>query len=295
MSSGNIRNQHELHFFGLQRTGNHAIISWVLDHLEGVSIHLNDIKPFDSDPYNSFAQVRTKNISFWKLKPSPFSFVRHALASRTDTYKFVRSDSKLALQYLKERPKDNLLLSYENYHLDAPQILELNAHHDEFVGPSKVVRRIVLLRDPFNLFASLMKAKMIEPDDAEHFRSVYKQYSNTFIDHQQATRNDFVCINYNEWFCDADYRKSVASAIGFETDGRPNQRVREEGAGSSFDGLSLDGDATRLKVLERWKHFEEDPIYLRFLNDSELISLASQIFDFESLGVSSLIDRLSRL
>ena len=49
-------------------------------------------------------------------------------------------------------------------------------------------------------------------------------------------------------------------------------------SGGSFDGMSYDGRACEMNVLERWKYFARDPLYRELLDDAELIDLSAHIF-----------------
>jgi hypothetical protein len=51
-------NKHEIRVYGIRRSGNHAIISWIFQHFGETVVHLNDIKiARNIDPYKSFSQV----------------------------------------------------------------------------------------------------------------------------------------------------------------------------------------------------------------------------------------------
>lgn len=50
--------------FGLRRSGNHAIINWIIRQSQGNFVHLNDVKLYhNKDPYQSFSKATVSGIN----------------------------------------------------------------------------------------------------------------------------------------------------------------------------------------------------------------------------------------
>jgi hypothetical protein len=279
-----VQNLYEWRVYGLRRSGNHAILSWAIDGYPGSVVHLNNIRKFNANPYRSFGQVAVKGISFWNCKPQLFEGLkyvikRHILKRQEDVALFMHKDSKVNIDYIINfTPKTCLILSYENYRLDDECFIELESNHDLYVGQSQNLLDILILRDPFNLFASLLKSGRMRADNREYIVDLYKQYAREFLGDTQLLKHQKVCINYNKWFTDSAYRSDVAKKLGFSTSKQAYTKVPGIGGGSSFSGQDFNNKGDNMQVLERWKSYITDPFYRDSLNDIELRQLSDQIF-----------------
>ena len=142
---------------------------------------------------------------------------------------------------------------------------------------------ILLLRDPFNSFASrlqmmrkhLDKSSNTVPDhlrvDADRWKSYALEYMNA-VCLPHAIRVDF-----NQWYTCLEYRKHISDGLGwrFNDDGFASRVGWEYSRGSSFG----DTDPSRMDLLNRWRHFKDDAEFLAFFDD-DIFDLAKLIFDF---------------
>ncbi len=153
--------------------------------------------------------------------------------------------------------------------------------HKKISNPIKVL----ILRDPYNLFSSWMAWKS---GWGERFRED-KQYQHTLIERWKNHAEEFVqesqtlgppkiCINYNSWVSSATYRKQLANNFQFAKAESEMSLVPSYGMGSSFDNLNFEYRAQNMKVLERWKQFSSSPFFQILLNDEELARLSLKIF-----------------
>jgi hypothetical protein len=85
-------------------------------------------------------------------------------------------------------------------------------------------------------------------------------------------------INYNKWFSDKEYRKSIATSIGFKFTDCGIMDVVTFGGGSSFDGLKYNSKAQKMNVLTRWKDFAQDNTFNKLVCDKELEKLNNAYF-----------------
>jgi hypothetical protein len=109
----------------------------------------------------------------------------------------------------------------------------------------------------------------------------WKEYAREYLGETDYLGNKLL-INYNSWFSNKEYRINLAAKLGLDFDDRGIHEVAKWGPSirraESFDGLSFDGQATEMKVLERWKTYQDDPFYQGLFSDKELITLSERIF-----------------
>lgn len=84
-------------------------------------------------------------------------------------------------------------------------------------------------------------------------------------------------IFYDSWVKDADYRKDICRDLGLRYTNCGYREVPQNCGGSSFDGLEFDGQAQNMKVLERWKEFEDNEEFMKTLDRySEVCELSDR-------------------
>ncbi len=88
-----------------------------------------------------------------------------------------------------------------------------------------------------------------------------------------------VGIYFNAWFSDAAYRQEISARLGLDFSDAAYAQVSDVGGGSSFDRTAFDGENRRMKVLERKSQLSESEA--RFLAwilaDEELNDLRRQV------------------
>ena len=127
--------------------------------------------------------------------------------------------------------------------------------------------KVILVRDPFNYFASKLRHLQLKGiENVALFKSNISQLTIRWIDYakEYLGENNYlgkrIAISYNEWFLSTSYRKKIFNQFNYgNTDGQPYTKVHEYGRGSSFNGLKKKGD--KLKVLDRWRVFKNDPFF----------------------------------
>lgn len=283
----------EIRAFGLQRSGNHAILSWVRSqHAGKPACFLNDIRHGDFDPYRTCA---------------------NNLITALDT--------TASIETLRIAPKHLLIYSYEDdaAKMDpARDFLEsiddsaFLRNRERYLQPSQNVFDLLILRDPFNFFAS--RCKKLEAlsgiKDLSWIARNWKLLAAEALRWQANPSPHKIFANYNLWVEDASYRKQLSQGLlGTFTDAS-REAVSKDGGGSSFDSMAYDGlalrsivanwkkllefkryryldrylkrfvtpRATAMKVTERWKLLANDATYRRIFADRELLELSEEIF-----------------
>ncbi len=287
MELGKIKNQREIRFFGIRRSGNHAVIGWIFDNYPGVVIHCNDInqkycKKINEinqiDPYICFGNIHLKGVNYWTCKQKILGLIKN-LITRNKTLGFSIKDpllKKESIRYIKH--KDCLILSYEDRHLAQVCSVQFESQRESLLGQSEKRYDILLLRDPYNLFASLMKAKFISPKNKQYYVDLWKEYAREYIGETNNLSQTKIVINYNQWFSDIEYRNNLSKKLEFQALNTTYKKVPSFGKGSSFSGTEFNNNAQEMPVLDRWKYFKDDAFYKEILADAELVNLSEQIF-----------------
>jgi len=247
-----VINGREFQVFGIRRSGNHAVISWMAHQLDGPVHFLNDSPEFDR-PY------------------PPHEMFRNPLY---DLPCFVRGDERA---FLRERKK-YFFHSYEDFDISSltPERLEANS---VAVGRSVDRRRIVVLRDPFNLLASRYElVRLGHKMDLGDVVRLWKVYAREFLGETSHVPGA-VFVSFNEWFSDERYRRELSERLGLEFSDAGLKRVpNTSGVGSSFDRTRFDGRAQEMGVLERWRKLAGDGKFRSLLVDGELLEMSRRIF-----------------
>ena len=245
----------------MSRSGMHAIINWITAQVEGRYCFLNCLE----------------------LKQNPFHAARPLKGGAPYLANYAPFDLEREQQGDLSR-KDYLLYNYEDCFLGMACSDEFEAQHDAWVGRSARRIDMLVLRDPFNLFASRKKADFVNPDKTERYvvpwktaRRIWKQYAREFIYGRRYLPNERVLISYNDWATDPSYRRQVARELGLVFTDAGFESVARCAGGSSFDGTKYDGQADQMNVLQRWKRFQHDEQY-RKLFDEEMLHFSKEIF-----------------
>lgn len=244
-----------------------------------------------------FSLVNRKDISFHGMARSGnhavIDWIKSMHPEKTDHWNTV-DDIPMKFVF---RQKSLLIHSYENRSLKEVYQGSLEKFHDLYFGRSGQRFNLLLLRDPFNLFASRLKQVRLQgyedfimghpqykygAHQPQAFVNIWKEHAREYLGLTHYLPEKKVCINYNQWFLSQSYRQKIATQLDMEyTEATLNQVVgqNEPGAGSSFDGYEYTGKASRMKVLERWREFVDDDNYRSLFQDSELWDLSAQIFE----------------
>jgi hypothetical protein len=104
---------------------------------------------------------------------------------------------------------------------------------------------------------------------------MWKSHAREYLERRDLPA-EALSISFNRWFTDRSYRMQIAASIGLASSDAGLNDVARWGPntwGDSFDGLSYDGDAQRMDVLQRFGVYEHNSIYLS-LFDREMIDLS---------------------
>ena len=238
----------------MSRSGNHAIINWILSQAEGRACFLNCAEPGTS-PFLTARQLAPD----WPGHVA--SFDGFDLAAERE--------GRLSR-------KDLLVHSYEDTFLGPFKKPANEALLSAAIGHSSRRIDLLILRDPRNLFASRLASGYGWLDD-ELAARVWCQHAREFLGLCRNLRQERLMLSYNDWATDASYRRRVAEALGLRFDDRAAHVVPPVAGGSSFDGTAYDGRAESMPVLSRWHGFRGDPRFERLLTPT-VLELADRAF-----------------
>lgn len=196
---------------------------------------------------------------------------------------------KIGRQIPLKRKSHNLFVNFEDYTFRTTKLV---SNEQKFEPGTR--RFYLIIRDPFNLFASRFTLQSIEKTKwkarIKHQKSKVDQLRDLWIDHAKNFLNDktsVVKINYNEWVASEDYRTELANRLGIKPHLYFVNYVPLPGEGSSFDTRKIPGQ--KMKVFDRWQQLEDQVFstYIKIFTD-EVIELSLRIFGDEF--VSRIID-----
>lgn len=182
-----------------------------------------------------------------------------------------------------DQPISTLVYIYEN------QPSHLFRAHDLVRCKESVC--VILLRDPYNLLATL--AKHIENGRGWWFKRMcgdgnggvdeekLDAFSDLWMSHANMVGTEgIVPFLYNKWVESVEYRDELAAAIGVDNRSDSSlKNVPTNGRGSSFDKRRMDGNGDSMKVTERWRYYEDAGWFRRFFqNRPEIVEMSERLF-----------------
>ncbi len=255
-----IINQKEIRVAGMKRTGNHAIINWVKSQHTGEVGFLNNVSA-NENPYR------------YKYENLQDNFPKHRQAIKNYIQQ-AKGD------FIK---RDCLIYSYEDFPLDQIASDKFERNHDLYLGKSAIRYDLLIIRDPFNLLASRLKTSSKVP----YFLSVnshnqtmvdlWIDYAKEYLGETNYLKHNKICINYNQWFADIEYRRQIAEKLQMEFSDAGIDQVKSFGGGSSFERKQFNGKASSMDVLNRWQKVSDNSQYKEFFNQ-EVLEYSEQIF-----------------
>ena len=247
-------NDVEVRFIGMSRSGNHAVINWILRQAPGRYCFLNCTE----GKSNPFATAR------------PMDDGQVALTDIDE----LDLDAERAGRHARKR---HFLFSHEDNFLRNACSDKFEREHDQLVGRSRRRIDLLLLRDPFNLFASRLRAGTSKLSNTIAAR-MWKQHAREALSARpRMLRNEPVIVLYNRWFTDAGHRRRIAEALELPFSDAGIEDVQACLGGSSFDGLHYHGRASAMRVLDRWRHYAGDPA-LRAILDRQMVEMSDALF-----------------
>lgn len=252
-------------FFGLQRSGNHAILNWLIGLDQENTLFFNMVRP-GSDLLD---------------RPSGISLPDGTRAYATR----VRGKRVIQPEHLEwfEKNGGRLLLSYENYPIEKFSTSQLNQPVFQRFGQASEEKNMLVLRNPFNMLPSaekMMRRIMVREGKDEKWMinalnrrlALWKNYAFLHLNPVSLTKGEFITFLFDRWVSEKEYRDSMADKLGYTNQDRFLDFVSDAGKGSSFSGSKL---GQREDVLNRWG---EEGLYA-----TEVIEKHPEVIDYTAL------------
>ena len=261
------RNELTIWVYHLKRGGGHAVVNWIARNLDRQVFHLNNAfsKPLK-------AQWRGEKIFRRITDPDRFGGPGQRLYN-------VELPTGAGCREVARMKKEVLLTNVENLPLDRVSRDPIFGEGAQrLIGSSQRNLTVLVLRDVYNTFASVWHGKRRMRNRLHRFYSTqWKAYAREFLGETDFLPADTVRVSFNAWFADDDYRCQVAEEMGLDDADRGVDEVSSDGGGSSFSGQEFQDRARDMAVLDRWRHFVDDPEYVAAF-DEETVELSRRIF-----------------
>lgn len=207
-----------------RRSGHHAIINWLDSILEGHGIFVEDTD-----------WVFNKPLFVPNLKDGSVEYLNHDLSIIYEPIK----DSSYCIFNIEERDLSYIKKSvidgtgWDNIHL------------------------IINHRSFLNFLSSKINHS-VEGQEKNLNNGINRwvEYSNEII--KPVVFDNFTTILFDKWVIDKNYRESISEKFDGNIDNEVTNKVPQNGMGSTFDGMSHNGDATKMDVLNRKKMLSDD-------------------------------------
>jgi hypothetical protein len=211
-----------IQFWGLSRTGNHAVIDWIMAQHQDAGyevIHHNN-----KNPKNCYESVKP----YLPKAPTP--------------------------DY-REQPV-LCVYNFENYSLhDVPTI------PDYITANFPKIMNVMVCRDPFNYVSSKLNS-MFRNHFKENVISLWLMYGYEALGQTSYLGSNKVVVNFNRWNVDKDYREKLTTerfGIPFSDAGF---HIMSKIGKSSFDKLVFTPDPDiHSRVLNRWQKMLDSQEY----------------------------------
>jgi hypothetical protein len=267
--------------FGVKRTGNHAIISWLIPQIGETVRFFNDQK---------YAELNLSRVN------DEHYLVEHILQLYR-TKLFVNYVSKRSFEVFSNNYLDvDNIISFEGIKLNRMLDIESQWLQDlnrgvKRINPKQNIsgdnKYIIILRNPWNIVASQIKKisdmggmnNMDINRDTDVWIEFYKHYI-------EKTKPNTHYIIFDKWFIDIEYRKKISTDLGIEFSDINLNHVSGIGGGSSFDKVNFNGNAQKMNVLKRYEEMASDKKMLNFLKTEKAIELKNKwnhICDLENI------------
>jgi hypothetical protein len=249
-----------LRVFGMRRSGNHAILSWLQRNAPGGrSVFLNNCKP-GTDPLQNSRGIEVNGAH------APQNKARRDMAAVT------REAADGAL----------FLVSYED---TSPAEFGLNHQASGRFDAALFSHNVLVYRSFLNWSASLLKkmqgneAYTLVRRNAILLRTV-DSYTRLLELVRQARDLGFVAICYDRWVASESYRAALLQDLGLQPRDNGLGKVQAYGGGSSFQKEAA--SATELQTDKRWTQMRGDAEYQAVLHlaarDTALMTSLDALF-----------------
>lgn len=237
----------QIRFIGDRRGGQHGVIQWMLSQFPGRIFNKNNAMYLHNiKRLSGFPSLR--NFKFYKYVP----------------------------------PFQNIIAITSNY--EDKCYTDLKSFGRKPIGCK--LYDIIILRDPYNLFASKLYGHRYSYGERENRWFLFHNRIEQWIKKAKEYINkECYTLNYNTWFQDVEYRRNFISQFPeFEfNDTTINQIPKDRRFRSSFDDYEqYKNNANQMGVLDRWQvpYVQQSEMFQQLCQNEEVRELSKTIFGF---------------
>jgi hypothetical protein len=223
-----------LEIYGVQRSGNHASIHWIISNCKDTILFCNDIQPSKLPIDATIEEFHPGN---------------------------------------KTR---SLFNSYENVLTEKIESKPSTSECGDFEKNTKVL----ILRDPFNLFASWYNwdrknGQKFRNDKVyqEEIVALWKDNARLFLKWKNEDSSSKIAFNFYKWNHSPEYRVELSKKMGIAISSEKIDKTPQYGGGSSFNDTT-----SKSSVSSRFLKFQNEEAFIEIFKDSEIFELADKIF-----------------
>ncbi|MEM9932421.1 MAG: hypothetical protein AAF824_02360 [Bacteroidota bacterium] len=227
---------------GLQRTGNHAIINWMMKGWDGTVVFCNNLDP----------GIHPKSAEVKHLK--------------------IGKGQSLILSSYEDRPMEDVPLTYQE------KWYGVSAAHKHVL----IIRdpfNLLASRYVWD-FPQGERFRKVEAYRQEVI-ALWKEHARTYLQWKKDLRDNpashYIPVNYNRWAFDEQYRMDLKPLLSLSQHNAGLQDVKDFGGGSSFEGTAQNR-LSEHKFLYRFLNLVEEPAFTSLFQDQELLRLSQEIF-----------------
>lgn len=257
-------------FFGLRRSGNHAVLNWLLGQDPESMLFFNQVQPGT------------------KLLEKPFPITLPA-GVRAYSAKDSNGQKHVYPEYVEELNNNGgcVVCSFEDKDLRKYDRELYNANIVECFGFPAKENNVMILRNPVHMLPSTvvflkrvgifdgMDMKLLESRLARKAR-LWKTYAMLHLQPKSMPGEEFVSIVFEQWLTSKTYRDDVAAQLGYVNKDMNLEFVSGAGGGSSFGRR---GRATPQMLTNRWNDAPHKDVIAKVLRkDPELLELTERIY-----------------
>lgn len=253
----------EIHVIGVQRTGQHAITSWLIGHFNNVCYR------------NGMTLRNERKRAYRGLQPPWWYF-------KTDKDGWdVSEDIEI------RKGMDAIILGTEVTFEDLvmnPMIGQQKKQLEELCEVDQFSRQedyVLVLRNPFNQFSSVLKWKRNKRLGKErNFSKAWISMAKEILGETHTLPMPKLPVIYDRWFQSEVYRQEISKSLGLDfTDVRLNTVMKigiGKYYGSSFDRMNKSDRGQEMGVLDRWKEVKDNESFINLTKNEELTEYAKK-------------------
>ena len=215
---------------GIGRSGNHAIGSWILPQIKPF-LQMDSMNKEYSFSYNYYKEIK-EQVASGHMEVQSYDW------NTVDQLEGINYEGNHRWRPFTDQ--HNLSI-----HVESIELKHAGEEIEEYRKAGVDFKIILLLRNPFNNFASLWHS---DPSQVTIKGDLWKQIAREFLDYTNYLGDKVFCI-YDLWFTSEEYRKKMSKELDVEWDDTGLNTITRHG-GSHFEGEKAGQD---LNVLERWK------------------------------------------